>query len=88
MPAEDWKGIEPLAPPARIVAVPTVVALARGRSGGYYGAVLVGLMVALAGGMTDLDAPVEALNRQQLSHVGRPALRALIDTLARARARV
>ena len=33
-----------------------------------------------------LDAPVEALNRRQLSHLGRPALRVLIDTLARARA--
>lgn len=38
--------------------------------------------------LADLDAPVEALNRRQLSHVGRPALRTLIDTLARARARV
>ncbi|MBM3780907.1 MAG: MarR family transcriptional regulator [Acidobacteria bacterium] len=34
-----------------------------------------------------LDAPVEALNRRQLSHLGRPALRVLIDTLALARAR-
>jgi DNA-binding MarR family transcriptional regulator len=38
--------------------------------------------------LAGLDAPVEALNRRQLSHVGRPALRTLIDTLARARARV
>jgi DNA-binding MarR family transcriptional regulator len=34
-----------------------------------------------------LDAPIEALNRRQLAHLGRPALRVLIDTLARARAR-
>lgn len=37
--------------------------------------------------LDDLDAPVEALNRRQLSQLGRPALRALIGTLARARAR-
>jgi DNA-binding MarR family transcriptional regulator len=37
--------------------------------------------------LDELDAPVEALNRRQLSHLGRPALRALVDTLARARVR-
>lgn len=49
-----------------IVAVPTVVALWRGRSVGVYGALIVGLMIALAGGLTDLDA----LARSQVPTAG------------------
>ncbi|MFM7225368.1 MAG: hypothetical protein ACKO1Y_08080 [Actinomycetota bacterium] len=59
-----------------IVAVPTVVALWRRRTAGLYGAVLVGLMVALVGGLTDADA----LTRSQIPTAG-PALLARLEVV-------